>query len=266
MMEGRSTSTANRDASGLAVSGLRLMAKGAALVEAASFGLRAGELIALLGPNGAGKTTLLRGAVGLARPAAGWARIEGEDTATMAPSRRARRLAYLPQNRPLAWPSPVRDLVALGRFAHGAVLGRLRGADRAAVERALAACDLMQLAGRSTATLSGGELARVHCARAFAAEAPLLVADEPVAELDPYHQFRVMELIRAFVADGGGALVVLHDVALASRYASRLIWMKGGRIVADGPPAATLTAARLADIYGVRGRIDGNRVEIEGPI
>ncbi len=266
MIEARSTTMANPDASGLAVSGLRLTVGDATLVEAASFCLRAGELVALLGPNGAGKTTLLRGAVGLVRPAAGWAQVEGDDTVAMAPRRRARQLAYLPQNRPLAWPSPVRDVVALGRFAHGAALGRLRGADRTAVERALAACDLQQLAGRSTATLSGGELARVHCARAFAAEAPLLIADEPVAELDPYHQFRVMDLIRAFVAEGGGALVVLHDLALANRYASRLIWMKGGRILADGTPAATLTTQRLADIYGVRGRIDGTRVEIEGPL
>ena len=256
----------NQGTRGLTLSGLRLMAGGATLVEGASLRLRAGELVALLGPNGAGKTTLLRGAVGLVRPAAGQAQIEGEDTAAMTPRRRALQLAYLPQNRPLAWPSPVRDVVALGRFAHGAALGRLRGADRRAVERALAACDLQQLAGRSTATLSGGELARVHCARAFAADAPLLIADEPVAELDPYHQFRVMDLIRAFVAEGGGALVVLHDLALAARYASRLIWMKGGRIRADGPPAATLTAERLAGIYGVRGRIDGTRVEIEGPL
>ncbi|MCY4563323.1 MAG: ABC transporter ATP-binding protein, partial [Gammaproteobacteria bacterium] len=98
------------------------------------------------------------------------------------------------------------------------------------------------------------------------AEAPLLIADEPVAELDPYHQFRVMDLIRAFVDAGGGALVVLHDVMLAARYASRLIWMKDGRIVADGPPARTLNAARLAEIYGVHGRVDGTRVEIEGPL
>ena len=142
----------------------------------------------------------------------------------------------------------------------------MRGADRQAVERAVAACDLENLANRSTATLSGGELARVHCARAFAAEAPLLIADEPVAELDPYHQFRVMDLIRAFVGQGGGALVVLHDVVLARRYATRLMWMKGGRIVADGPPATTLNAARLEEIYGVRGRVEGDRVELEGPL
>ena len=252
--------------SGLQVSGLTLEAGGTVLVEDASFSLRAGELVALLGPNGAGKTTLLRGAIGLAARSAGQARIDGRDTAEMPPRWRARLLAYLPQNRPLAWPNPVRDVVALGRFSHGAALGRLRGADRDAVERALAACDLVELAGRSTATLSGGELARVHCARAFAAEAPLLIADEPVAELDPYHQFRVMDLIRAFVDAGGGALVVLHDVTLARRYSTRLIWMKDGRIVADGPPAETLTAARLAEIYGVRGRVEGARVEIEGPL
>ena len=257
---------AGAEAVGLEARGLTVEAGGTTLVEAASFRLGAGELVALLGPNGAGKTSLLRGAIGLIRPAAGWSRIGAEDTAMMTPRRRARWLAYLPQNRPLAWPNPVRDVVALGRFAHGAALGRPRGADRQAIERALAACDLERLAERSTATLSGGELARVHCARAFAAEAPLLIADEPTAELDPYHQFRVMNLIGSFVGQGGGALVVLHDMALARRHADRFLWMKGGRIVAEGPPAETLTAARLEEIYGVRGRVDGTRVEIEGPL
>ena len=250
----------------LEVTGLTVKAGAVTLVNAASFRLQGGELVALLGANGAGKTSLLRGVIGLVPRSGGRARSAGADTAEMAPRRRARLLAYLPQNRPLAWPNPVRDLVALGRFAHGAALGRLRGADRLAVKRAVAACDLENLANRSTATLSGGELARVHCARAFAAEAPLLIADEPVAELDPYHQFRVMDLIRAFVGQGGGALVVLHDVVLARRYATRLMWMKGGRIVADGPPATTLNAARLEEIYGVRGRVEGDRVELEGPL
>ena len=251
---------------GLEVSNLTVKAGAITLVDAASFRLQAGELVALLGPNGAGKTSLLRGVIGLVPRCSGRARIDGEDTAGMTPRRRARHLAYLPQNRPLAWPNPVRDVVALGRFSHGAVLGRLLGDDRQAVERAVLACDLENLADRSTATLSGGELARVHCARAFAAEAPLLIADEPVAELDPYHQFRVMDLIRAFVGQGGGALVVLHDVVLARRYATRFMWMKNRRIVADGPPAETLSAVRLAQIYGVRGRVEGDRVEMEGPL
>ena len=251
---------------GLQVVDLTVSAGAVKLVEAASFRLAAGELVALLGPNGAGKTSLLRGLIGLAAPESGLAQIDGQDTADMQPRERARQLAYLPQNRPLAWPNPVRDVVALGRFSHGAALGRLRGEDLRAVDRALAACDLDKLARRSTSTLSGGELARVHCARAFAAEAPLLIADEPVADLDPYHQFRVMDLIRDFVDSGGGALVVLHDVVLARRYADRFLWMKDGRIVADGSPAETLSAERLAQIYGVRGRVDDERVDLLGPL
>ena len=251
---------------GLQVTALSVSAGRVTLVADASFRLQPGELAALLGPNGAGKTSLLRGVIGLAPRVSGQASIDGEDIAAMTPWRRARQLSYLPQNRPLAWPSPVRDVVALGRFSHGAALGRLRSVDRLAVERAIAACDLDELAGRPTSTLSGGELARVHCARAFAAEAPLLIADEPVAELDPYHQFRVMDLIRDFVDRDGGALVVLHDIVLARRYADRLLWMKDGRIVADGPPSETLDAARLEQIYGVRGRVDGGRVDILGPL
>lgn len=250
----------------LVVSDLTLKAIDAVLVEAASFRLGAGELVALLGPNGAGKTSLLRASLGLEKRAGGDARLGGTDCARLSPIERARRVAYLPQRRPLAWPARVRDVVALGRFSHGAALGRLRGADLEAVDRALAACDLVHLATRRTDTLSGGELARVHCARAFAAEAPLLAADEPVAALDPRHQFRIMDLIRAFVETGGGALVVLHDIALAARYASRLIWMKDGRILAEGPPGDMLTPERLEAVYGVRARIDGLSVEIEGAI
>ena len=156
--------------------------------------------------------------------------------------------------------------MALGRFSHGAVLGRLKGADRDAVDRALSACDLTHLADRSADTLSGGELARMHCARAFAAEAPLLVADEPIAALDPRHQFRILDLIADFVASGGGALVVLHDIQMAARYASRLIWMKGGRILADGPPSETFTEDRLKDVYGIEARVDGLRIEMTGPV
>ena len=134
------------------------------------------------------------------------------------------------------------------------------------MDAAIAQCDLAALAERDTDTLSGGELARVHCARAFASETPLLIADEPVAALDPRHQFRVMDIVRQFVAKGGGALVVLHDIALAARYASRMVWMQEGRIIADGPPEETLTEQRLAEVYGVRARVDGAVVEIEGAL
>ena len=250
----------------LACLALTVARDGAILVDGASFRLRTGELVALLGPNGAGKTTLLRAALGLAPPTSGTATLGGNDTAALSPRERARRASYLPQRRPLAWPSPVRDVVALGRFSHGAALGRLGDADRRAVARALESCALTAMADRATDTLSGGELARVHFARAFAAETPLLVADEPVAALDPQHQHRTMELVRSFVDTGGGALVVLHDVTLAARFADRLLWMRGGRIVADGAPADTLSAERLAEVYGVRAGVDGLNVQIEGAL
>ncbi len=236
------------------------------LIADASFVLQPGELVALLGPNGAGKTTLLRAALGLVKPVSGSTYLGGDEVCALSTGERARRVAYLPQTRPLAWPNIVRDVVALGRFAHGAALGRLGAADAAAVDQAIHDCDIAHLAERRTDTLSGGELARVHCARAFAAQAPLLIADEPVAALDPRHQFRVMDLIKSYVAQGGGALVVLHDVALAARYADRLIWMKGGALAADGTPADTLTPQRLAEIYRIRATVSGSHIQIEGAL
>lgn len=253
----------------LSASNITVKANGVALLDGADLALNPGELVAILGPNGAGKTTLIRTALGFIKPASGQVLIGGDDAQSLKASDRARRLAYLPQTRPLAWPNRVRDIVALGRYAHGATLGRLTGEDAAAVDAAIAACDIAHLAGRSADTLSGGELARVHCARAFAARAPMLIADEPVAALDPRHQYRVMGLIRDYVDAGSNvapraSLVVLHDVSLAAKFADRLMFMKAGKVIADGPPAKVLTAERLADVYGVNARIDGSDVIIDG--
>ena len=239
----------------LAAHGVSVTLGGHRILHDASLRLAPGELVALLGPNGAGKTTLLRALLGLVQRSGGRVRIGGDDPARLPASERARRIAYLPQSRPLAWPIRVRDVVALGRFAHGASLGRLRGADAAAVERALLACGVGRLADRPCDTLSGGELARVHVARAMAAEAPFLIADEPTAALDPLHRHRIMGLVRARAGGGGGVLVVLHEAALAARFADRLVWLADGRIVADGPPEETLTPQRLAEVYGVRARV-----------
>lgn len=250
----------------LAVTQLSVDVKGTRLVENASFTLRPGQLIGLLGPNGAGKSTLLRASLGLLPRSSGEALLDGFPTDDLSPLSRARKVSYLPQARPLAWPNTVRDVVALGRFSHGVALGRLAGPDLHAVETALEQCDLTSLADRRTTTLSGGELARVHCARAFCAQAPLLIADEPVAALDPRHQFAVLDLIRRFVDQGGGALVVLHDVQLARQYADHLLWMKDGLLLSQGSPEATLTEERLAEIYGLRATVTGGRVDILGPL
>ncbi|VXC64827.1 ABC transporter ATP-binding protein [Sphingomonas sp. AX6] len=249
----------------LIAQGISVEAGGATLVADATLTVAPGELVVLLGPNGAGKTSLLRAAIGLI-PASGTATLDGMPTATMARAIRARALSYLPQARPLAWPARVRDVVALGRFAHGVTLGRLAVRDADAVDRALTRCDLNALADRATDTLSGGELARVHLARALAAQAALIVADEPVAALDPRHQHRVMGLLRDFVRGGGGALAVLHDLALAATYADRLVWMKDGRVVAEGSVRDTMTVERIAQVYGVGARIIDGDVMIDGAI
>ena len=239
----------------LAAQGLHVVMGGREVVRGASVRVAPGELVALLGPNGAGKTMLLRAVLGLVKRSRGQVEAGGNDPARLTAAERARRMAYLPQSRPLAWPVRVRDVVALGRFAHGASPGRLRGEDAAAVERALSACDLAPLSDRPCSTLSGGELSRTHVARALAAEAPLLLADEPTAALDPLHQHRIMTLIRAYADAGNGALVVLHEAALAARFADRLTWMKEGCVVADGPPEDTLTPERMAQVYGVRAAV-----------
>jgi len=250
----------------LIVRDVSVHAESTVLVKRASFSLRRGELVVLLGPNGAGKTSLIRAALGLETPAEGMSDLDGSPTHLLHPEARAQKIAYLPQQRPLAWPSRVRDVVALGRFSHGASIGQLNDVDGSAVQRAIEACDLTALADRSAYTLSGGERARMHCARAFAAETPLLIADEPTAALDPRHQFRVMDLLARYVTAGAGALVILHDIQLAARYASRLLWMKDGQIVADGPPSETLTAERVETVYGVRATINGSQIQVDGAL
>ncbi|MHB9880251.1 ABC transporter ATP-binding protein [Pacificimonas sp. ICDLI1SI03] len=235
------------------------------LVEDASFSLPSGGLTMLIGPNGSGKSTLLRLTMGLLRADSGHARLQGNDVSRLTPAERARRVAYLPQDRSLAWPQPVQDIVALGRFAHGGAPGRLTGADRGAVASAISDCGLTGFERRAVDTLSGGELARVHMARAIAAQTPLLIADEPIAALDPRYQHEVMQLFARLSGAGRTVLAVVHDLNLAALYADRLIWMRDGRIVADGPPMQTLTEERLREVFRVEGtvRTAGKTVQVD---
>lgn len=253
----------------LRVQGLEVHLAGRPVIRSLDLALAGGELVAVLGPNGAGKSTVLRAIMGLVSHASGEIRLDDADPTHLPARERARRIAYLPQTRSLAWPVRVRDLVALGRFAHGASLHAPTGEDARAIQRALTACTLETLADRRADTLSGGELSRVHVARALAAETPLLLADEPVAALDPRHQFHIMSLIRDYVDRGNGAMVVLHEAALAARFADRIVWLKDGGIVADGPPDESLTAERLREVYAVRATVQragaGWAISVDGP-
>jgi iron complex transport system ATP-binding protein len=139
----------------------------------------------------------------------------------------------------------------LGRYPHHAGFGGSTAIDREAVARSIAAVDAAGLEDRPAAVLSAGEKARVLLARALAVEAPILIADEPIAALDPYHQLHVMEILRERARAGGGVLAVIHDLALASRFMDRLVLMDSGRLAAEGPPAHVLTPDLLARVYRI---------------
>lgn len=223
---------------------------GRRILERTSFQASGGEFIGLVGPNGAGKSTLLRALCGLEALESGAVSLAGADVRRTDPAALARLRAYLPQQRELAWNRSVAAVVALGRFAYGSSV-RLSDADSEAVSRALAATGMLALRDRDAFTLSGGEAARMHLARALAAETPALFADEPTSSLDPRHQVAIMDVLSAKAAGGGLVIAALHDLDLALRCCTRIIAMNEGRIVADGPAAQALDEARLAEVFGV---------------
>ena len=216
-----------------------------------SLGVSAGELVAVLGPNGSGKTTLVRVALGLQPPLAGSARIQGRVAAQWPRRELARVVGVVPQREDNLFPQRVRETVRLGRYPRLGAFGREREEDRVAVDRALERCDVAGLADRWLWTLSGGEYQRVRIARALAQEPQLLVLDEPTASLDLRHEMELFELVRRLVDQQGlAALLVTHDVNLASRFADRLLLLSDGNAVATGAPADVLRRERAEAVFG----------------
>jgi len=242
----------------LTVRAITVEARHGFILNRVSLDLAPGELVGLIGPNGAGKSTLLRAIVGAVRIQAGDVRLEGRPIDDIPASGRARAMAYLPQERHVEWHLPSRAVVMLGRFPHRRSFGRPSPECEAAVDRALDLVEADSFASRSAAVLSGGERTRVLLARALAVEAPLLLVDEPIAGLDPYHQLHVMEILKNAAAEGAGVLAVLHDLTLAARFMDRLILLHQGEVVDSGTPDDVLTEENLERVYQVSAVNAGN--------
>jgi iron complex transport system ATP-binding protein len=215
-----------------------------------SFSVQPGEFHAVLGPNGSGKTTLVRVALGALRPQAGSVSIGDKPAHEWSRQDLARIIGVVPQREDNLFPQRVRETVLLGRYPHLSMWGRERPEDHAAVQRALAACDVEQLADRWVWTLSGGEYQRVRIARALAQEPKLLVLDEPGISLDLKHEMGLFELVRGLVdAHGLGVLMITHDLNLAARFADSVLLLSEGRTVAAGAPADVLTQPVVESVF-----------------
>ena len=212
------------------------------------------RITAICGPNGAGKSTLVRLLAGVLRPTDGEAILDGKRLAEMHPRARARAIGYLPQEPQIAWDLSVRNLVSLGRLAHG---------DRRSepVEAAIAAMGLDNFADRPVSTLSGGERARALLARVLAGEPRFILADEPFASLDLAYQASLARHLRAQADAGRGVVVVVHDLSLAHNLADRIILLDRGKLHADGEPADALSGANLEVVFGVKARWYGEAGE-----
>lgn len=229
------------------------------VLHSVSVGVQTGEFVGLLGPNGCGKSTLLRVLSGVLRPRSGAVSLEGRDLLEWTAMERARRIAFVPQSETAAFDFSVRDIVLMGRYPHRQKFRSETAQDYEIVAQALTDADISPLADRLVTELSGGEHRRVLLARALAQQTPLLLLDEPTAHLDITHQAELLLLTRRLMRERGiGVMAALHDLNQAAEYCDRLILMRGGEIVAEGPPEITLTADNLRQVYGAEAQIGVN--------
>jgi iron complex transport system ATP-binding protein len=224
-----------------------------------SLSLREGEIIALLGANGAGKTTLIRALNGTVPLTAGSIKLDKKKLDDLSRREIAASISVVAQENETRFPISVTDFVLSGRFVHGGSFGWETKTDLRAAEQAIDDCDLAGLAARLMNNLSGGERQRVVLARALATGAKTLLLDEPTANLDLAHQALMFRLVRerCRTADSS-AVVITHDLNLASAFADQVVMLKDGQVAAKGTPVEVLTAENIRDVFGVDVLLDQN--------
>lgn len=225
------------------------------ILESASLTLERGELVAVVGPNGAGKSTFARAFCGLRRPSGGEVRWMGVDLAHLRGRRLAAMRAYVPQRAQVPTGVTVQTAVNIGRSTHLKPLQGLSRDDRDAVAESIAQARMEGFEDRDLSTLSGGEMQRVQIAIALAQGAPVLVADEPTAQLDLGATAAISTMLRRLVDDGMGVVLIVHDLALAAAIADRIVVISHGRSIATGTPEAVLTRELISDVWGVEAEL-----------
>lgn len=236
---------------GLTARGLTVGHGARTVIDGLDIDVPTGQFTAVIGPNGCGKSTLVRALARTLRPRAGTVALDGEPIHRMPTKEVARRLALLPQDPVAPEGVTVRTLVSRGRHPYHSAWRRSHSGDGAAIASALEATGIADLADAPLASLSGGQRQRAWIALVLAQEADHVLLDEPTSFLDIAHQIEVLALCRTMRAEGRTVLAVLHDLTQAARYADRLVLMKDGRVVAQGDPAAVLTADNVRDVFGL---------------
>jgi len=219
-------------------------------VAGVSLRLARDEVVGVIGPNAAGKSTLARLCCGLLTPQQGSVSLQGEPLSRLSRRERARRVAFLPQNPPHDLSFTAHEVALMGRAPHLGLWSLEGPHDLDRARAALQEVDALDLGDRPISQLSGGERQRVFLARAFAQEAALLILDEPTAALDLAHQVLLVHALRRRAREGGGALLVLHDLALAGAACDRLVLLDRGRVVAEGTAGDVLRPEVLSPVYG----------------
>lgn len=215
-------------------------------------GLRVGcgEFVGVLGPNGSGKTTLILALSGVLRLTAGCIRLDGRPLDTMPHRERARRIAVVPQDVHVPYPFPCWDIVAMGRYPHQKRGGLETREDVALVRRAMELTDTLDMAERPITAVSGGERQRVFVAKALAQDTPVLLLDEAVSAMDVHRKLHVFSLLKNLQEkEGRTVIAVLHDINTAAVFCRRLVFIKRGRIIADGPTRDVLKPEILEEVY-----------------
>ena len=241
----------------LDVSSLIVCRGGRNIVDDVSLRARGGEFIALIGANGAGKSTLISVIAGLMKPDRGKVFLDQKALGEIRGQDLARLRAYLPQNPFCEWPISVERLVALGLTPSLPAIGRMPEAYKTRVATTLDAFNLSGHRDQQATTLSGGELTRAMLARALVGDPKFLFVDEPIAGLDPRHALDTIKRLRGLSEANKLVVASLHDLTLATRYATRIVAMHEGRVVADGAPGEILTPTLLHEIFDVAAQVNG---------